>query len=90
MPVSQRAEAPGPHGCGPKPDITRRGVICTGDLVKYSCADLNTEDVRAGKSQRDCISKACPRPVGHVVGFGGKGSQHVRVQDRYPGLGLTV
>ena len=58
--------------------------------MKYSCADLNTEDVRAGKSQRDCISKAHPRPVGDVVGFGGEGGQHVRIQDRYPSLGLTV
>ena len=58
--------------------------------MKYSCADLNTEDVRAGKSQRDHISKACPHPEGDAAGCGGKGGQHMSIQDRYQGLGLTV
>lgn len=43
-------------------------------LVKYSCADLNTEDVIVGKGQRDRISKACPCPEGDAAGRGGEGA----------------
>lgn len=42
-------------------------------LVKYSCADLNTEDVRAGERQRDQISKACLDPGEDAAGRGGEG-----------------
>lgn len=56
--------------------------------MKYSCADLNTEDVRAGEGQRDQISKACPDPGEHVASCGReetwqKQSQHTQLQDGY-------
>lgn len=38
--------------------------------MKYSCADLNTVDVRAGKGQRDHISKACPDSEDNAAGCG--------------------
>lgn len=58
-------------------------------LVKYSCADLNTEDVRAGEGQRDQISKACPDLGEDAAGCGGEGvwrkrrTARTQVQDRY-------
>lgn len=63
-------------------------------LIKYSCADLNTEEVRARKGQRDHISTACPHPKGNAVDEVGSPGEMEMVTDRLKtktqGLGLTV
>jgi hypothetical protein len=46
-------------------------------LVKYTCADLNTKDVRVGKGQRDHISKTCLHP-GMQQGMLGRASRRDR------------
>lgn len=46
--------------------------------MKYSCADLNTEDVRARKGQRDHIGKAYPDSEENAAGCGSEGAGQKR------------